>query len=226
MKKILIISSNAIGDTYLSLSAAQEIKDIFIDVQIDFFIKPSSIFLFSELSFINNIIVYENIYDLISVKKFFLNKSYDYSLNFFPGRLNTLINLISGAKVKSGYWNISKKKNWDSSEQRVNSNFFRSDKFIWNKRDTYLNRINLIFQNINLPIKIDAKFKYSFIKEYNIYDEDYILMHTCSKDINRSLPENVINDLINFFREKFNKCIVFICNKDDRNYNYINSKKT
>ena len=223
MKKFLIISANAIGDTYLSLSGANELIKIFPDAQIDFFIKPNSTFLFSDLEIVNNIFVYHNIYNLLTIGKKIVNKRYDFSFNFFPGRLNTLINLISNAKLKSGYWNLLPLKDWSSSNQVVNSTVNNNLKIIWGKEDNYLELINLVFKKINFPFINTTKFIYPTTENYKHKTREYLLIHSCSKNQNRSFSNSHIQNLVSHLLKKFLLPIIIISDKNDRNAKFLES---
>ena len=223
LKRILIISVNAIGDTYLSLSGAIALKNYFPFCEIDFIINENSQFLFENLNFVNRIIVNKNIFQLAGTILKISKKTYDYSFNFFPGRLNTLLNIFSKSKIRAGYWNIFRIKDWSLTNQVVRSNMRNKKKYVWNCETNYLNRINLIFEFVNLSVAIGPKFEFPIKEDYAHKYSDYFLLHTCSKLGNRSLSNSNINILIDYLLKNFDKEIVFICSSDDSNLIFLES---
>ena len=101
MKNILIVSVNAIGDTYISLAALEILKKNFDEVKINFVINKPSEFLFGPLKDITlytlekkkalNLLIL-----LLKIRK----GNYDYVFNFFPGRFNTVLTFLVKSNIK------------------------------------------------------------------------------------------------------------------------------
>ena len=107
----LIISTNAIGDSYLSLSAIDSIKSTFPRSKIYFVINyKSNIISYaipaSEVFILKSKSVFSVINLLIKIWKI----QFDYSLTFFPGRINSLLLLLSRAKIRADSEIIEKLK--------------------------------------------------------------------------------------------------------------------
>jgi len=223
VKKFLIISVNAIGDTYLSICGAYAINNYFPEAKIDFIIRKNSEFLFSGLNFINEIIIFDNFGQLNELKKEIRVRKYDYCFNYFPGRINTILNLLSGEIYKAGYWNFIKLKDWYTINQNILSNFNKANKFIWLKEYNYLDRINLVFKKSQLPISVNNKFRYSNFNISQFNFDNYILIHSCSKTSERALSNLHLISLTEYLNEAFNYDIIFIGSKNDKNYEFLHS---
>lgn len=223
MNRFLIVSVNAIGDTYLSLIGARKIKDLFPNSKIDFVISPHSDFLFSNVNFINEIIIHNGLINsIVSILK--INKMrYDYVFNFFPGRINTLLNISARARIKAGYWNFLKVKDWSCSDMRVNSNIKKSNFLVWKKDSSYLEKISLVLQTANINVSLSSKliFPIKNIRSQN-YGK-YYLLHTSSRVNDRSLSNKHSKDLVEFLWKRFDQNILIIASVEDKNYRFIKS---
>jgi len=85
--KYLIISTNAIGDTYLSASSIRVIKSNDKDAEIDFIISTKSQSILEFLSLDNIYTVRKNYFDLLSTAFKVRKQKYDYVFSFFPDLL-------------------------------------------------------------------------------------------------------------------------------------------
>ena len=93
--KVLIISTNAIGDTYLSLSAVTYLNLLEKNISVDILTTANSLFLLN-FQQINKVILEKR--TLFSVFKTLLiirKQKYDYTFSFFPGVINSIFLLFA-----------------------------------------------------------------------------------------------------------------------------------
>ena len=146
--KILIISANAMGDTYLSAAAIAPLRMRFgshseihllaltntanarllvdaLDVDVAWHLPSKSL---------KNIL---NCYfDVFRVR-------YDYVFSFFPGRVNTFFLMLTKSRVRIGFPNLVKVVEWYRLQQKVYCSPKRKETFVWREGMTYLERIGL-----------------------------------------------------------------------------------
>lgn len=208
MISILIISINAIGDTYISLSALEIIKRNFDQVKIDFVINTPSELLFNS---INDISVFtlktKNPLDLLKLLLKIRKINYDYVFNFFPGRYNTILTFFTKGTTKTGYSNYFKLDNWHKNSQRVKVIGRKRVDHIWTPNMTYLERIELVLDSVGILGKVIYKFKYPNI---SIERGRYIVLHPFSKSSERALEFNSIRLIIRALSEKFDSDIYIL----------------
>ena len=100
--KILIISTNAIGDTYISATAISCLINHYGNIEIHFLSAYKSNFLFREIKTPKVIYITKNytlLKSLIEIRKI----EYDLGFSFFPGIINSFFLLFSRAKIKAGF---------------------------------------------------------------------------------------------------------------------------
>ena len=143
MKKILLISLNALGDTYITLSSINPLSNYFPGVYIDLLtIKESSLF---TGYFGLNKVFYLNKSNMLSYMKSvsLLRNKYDYVFSFFPGRLNTFFTEFSRAKDKYYFRNYKKRDSWHDNVQELYQNG-RKTGTKWHPEDNDMYRIEMI----------------------------------------------------------------------------------
>ncbi len=199
MKKILIISTNAIGDTYLSMSVIPALKEKIKEVQIDFIIEEHSLFLFKNEKLGNIYLVNRNLNESFGKLRNIRKIKYDYVFSFFPGVLNTFFFFGVRAKYKGGFPNIIRRTEWANRNQRGIVFDNRKIKFVnWSKDKNFLNRIIIILNNFNFGL--------SNLQKYNLDGGEIsgtvnntIVLHPFSRYDNKSLSLKQIEAIIDFF---------------------------
>ncbi len=192
MKNILLISINAIGDTYLSLSSVPIIRENCNNCLITLLCKPDSIFL-SNLCQIDDILVFEN--NFVECLRKLRSVKYDEVYSFFPGRMNTLFFLLSKGMKKTGYVNFRKNIDWHTNSQKITYLPPQEVTKYWYPTERYLDRVALI---LNKPV-YKTKFK---LKDQDISVMGSIIIHPFSKDIRRSFSEEQIIAIANLYYDK------------------------
>lgn len=113
LKKILLISTNALGDTYLTCAAFKSIKDFFKKVRIDIVSTENAEFFLDEVGFDNLYLLKKKSFaDMHSLVSKIRKTKYDIVFNFFPGQMNSSVFKLSNAEEKIGFTNFIKKKSW------------------------------------------------------------------------------------------------------------------
>jgi ADP-heptose:LPS heptosyltransferase len=194
MKKILLISTNALGDTYLTCSAFKPIKDFFKEVKIDIVSTESAVFFLKETGFDNLFLLKEKSFaEMQRLISKIRDIKYDLVFNFFPGQMNTAFFKLSRAEEKIGFLNYIKKKSWHEDPDVLNIKSQPKNKKIWKPTDNYLDRISfaLCAAGINMPAK---KHIFDFeIPQEKSYD---IVLHLFSSDVKRKIYSDSIKEVL------------------------------
>ncbi|MCX7834432.1 MAG: hypothetical protein N2490_09515 [Ignavibacteria bacterium] len=154
-KKILIISLNAIGDSYLSssllnlenISAINNSYHIVTLIDAKFIIDD---FDYEKRFYIKR----KNFISILSTLiKIILNK-YDFAFSFFGGRLNTLLFILCRAKFKSGYINFRKIEDWSRRKVKLFlKGIKREEDIIWEPYMNFMDRIKLALKPFGIDVK-------------------------------------------------------------------------
>ncbi len=212
MKKILIISTNAIGDTYISMSAIPVILSKYPDAEIFFLTNKGSEFLFEKTE-VEDVFVTERqvgslLKTLIKIQKY----NFDYVFSFFPGRVNSFFLKMVNSQRKGGYLNYRKINHWADKyldATLLNKNW--KEKVRWDPNENFLSLTNLILQKFDFRSGAISKYVYN-IKISKKYD-DTIVVHPISKIAEKSLSEEQILNLVKFLKNEKNKVILLGDNK-------------
>lgn len=208
LKKILLISTNALGDTYLTCAAFKPLKDFFKKVRIDIVSTENARFILEEIGFDNLYLLKKKSFpDMHSLVSKIRKTKYDIVFNFFPGQMNTSIFKLSNAEEKIGFTNFIKKKSWHNDEDLLKIKSQPKSKIIWKHTDNYLDRISLPLNAAGIETKVCKHvFNFSNAGTWN-YD---IVLHLFSSDANRKISSDSIKKIIFEFCEKQNKKICLI----------------
>lgn len=228
MKKILIISTNAIGDAYLSMSAIELLENEYGNVDFTFVFPKSA----RELN-ISKDTNYKILYASKSIANFVLiiaklfYHKYDFTFSFFPGRYNTFLLKLCRSKNKGGYFNYKKIERWDN--QILIPTIYRQGEFEaaakWSYSKNYLELIGNILRCF-VP-EVTVKKCKPFISDKVIYNSDTIIIHGISRNSDRSFTIAQFNTIVKFLDELSIKNIYILGSKKDNerikeNLNYSN----
>ena len=202
--KILIISVNALGDTYISCSAINFLKNHFQKLEIHFLANKNSKF-FLEKFKLNKIFYLRNktVRDIIKTLLLIKKEKYDIVYSFFPGRINSFFLIVSNSKVKSGFVNFRKLNEWYDSSQRlfIRGKSTESKIQYWKPSMNFLERVEMCLLSTDVIVNNLLKPKFNFkelIFEKNFSD---VVIHFKSRRSNKSIKNqeliNLIYDLIN-----------------------------
>jgi ADP-heptose:LPS heptosyltransferase len=201
MTKVLIISTNAIGDTYLSMSAIPYLEKYHHNVEISFLITENSRFLFEYNNVQNILVIKKNISEIFKTLININKKNIDYVFSFFPGIVNSFFLKFANAPNKGGYVNYIRRGQWHNKNQKGFIFYNNSRKNVcWLKNENYILRIGKILNQFRFsPKKIE---KYKFNINVKIKDNKRLLLHLFSSDSERSLSFEQVKSIINFFSKK------------------------
>lgn len=219
MKNILIVSVNAIGDTYISLSALEVLKRNIGQVKINYVIdKPSAFLLYPLKDIKTYILKSKNLINLIILLLEIRKQKYDYILNFFPGRFNTVLTFLTKGRIKAGYFNILKVQDWYNKSQKVKVMGINSVGKFWIPKMSYLKRVELVLDSVGIREEINSKFKFLNI---SLKKSNYIIIHPFSRYLNRALSFETIALLIDELKNKYDKRIIIIGNQSEFGDKYL-----
>ncbi|MBS1492641.1 MAG: glycosyltransferase family 9 protein [Bacteroidetes bacterium] len=194
MKKVLLISTNALGDTYLTCAAFNSIKNHFEKVSIDIVSTESAKFILSEVGFDHLFLLkkksFSEMHNMITqVRK----TKYDFVFNFFPGQMNSSIFKLSNAVEKIGFTNFIRKKSWHNDDDALIIKSQPKEKRVWHPSDNYLHRISMSLKAAGIDGEVKKHvFNFDNIKE-NKYD---VALHLFSFDENRKISNDSILEIV------------------------------
>lgn len=214
-KKILVISLNAIGDSYLS-SSIVNLDDIsFLNNSYYIITLSDARFLIDEIKYEKRFYVNKKniISILINIFKIIFNK-YDFVFSFFGGRLNTLFFLISRAKIKSGYINFKKVSDWN---KQVSKLYIKGVKvnydLFWRPEMNFMDRIKLALKPLNINVNELKKPLFTDLKPNSwSTDEKIISINYDSKIKQKRIPPFTLMKLIEYLliMNKYKLCLIDI----------------
>ncbi|MEJ2617318.1 MAG: hypothetical protein P8Z35_20370, partial [Ignavibacteriaceae bacterium] len=158
MGKVLIISSNALGDTYLSASSLETLKSFDPSMEIHFIAQKDSNFLLQNLP-VDKIFSLNDktVSDIFYLIKRIRRNKYDIVFDFFPGIVNTIFFYFSKSRIKAGYPNFIKRNQWFNVSQRAIIKGTSSQRFVWQPHMNYLLRISKLLELTGIANKHVAK---------------------------------------------------------------------
>lgn len=225
MKKILIISTNAIGDTYLSMSAIPILKEKIEKVQIDFIIEEHSLFLFNNEKLGHIYLVNRDFSEVLRKLRIIRKIKYDYVFSFFPGVVNTFFFFGVRAKFKGGFPNIIRRTEWANRNQRGIVCYDRKIKiFKWRKEENYLDRIKIVLNNFNLKLNKLQKYNLGYREISEIF-RNTIILHPFSRYVDRSLSLKQIDAIIDYFIQNGDVNFIIIGDEKIQKINEMPKKK-
>lgn len=197
--RILIISTNALGDTYLSASSLEPIRKSFKSCEIHFVTLQSAKFFLDYLT--TDMCYYLKRKNFISILELIFRirrTKYDLTLSFFPGMVNSIFFYFSKSNKKAGFINLIKRNRWHNFAHKATVKGSCGNKFIWQPNMNYLERISNLLQlsgisslNILKPL---------FSLENNCtptINKNSVVIHFKARDKDRSISEKDIINLCN-----------------------------
>ncbi|MGA7160098.1 MAG: glycosyltransferase family 9 protein [Bacteroidota bacterium] len=148
--KILIVSTNAIGDTYLSAAAIAPLRKHFGDkCEIHLLALADT----ENATMLADALDVDVVWRLSSksLTKIFecylklIRIQFDHVFSFFPGRVNTFFLMLIRSRVRTGFPNIAKVTEWYNLQQKVYCSFKNKGNFVWRDGMAYLERVGLCF---------------------------------------------------------------------------------
>ena len=208
MKKILIISTNAIGDTYLSMSAIPYLKNAFSQVEISFVVQRNSEFLFADGSVENIYSIEKNEKEILSLLGRLRKIRYDFIFSFFPGIVNSFFLKFLKAENKGGYLNFIKKNEWfDKNQYATIVKARKREKVLWKKETNFLYRIGNVLNSFDIADRSEVV-KYKFDIEIKSEPCRNVVIHPFSRRVAKSLSVEQVRALVNYLQNRNMNCTI------------------
>jgi len=208
MKKILIISTNAIGDTYLSMSAIPYLRKAFSQVEISFVVQRNSEFLFADGSVENIYSIEKNEKDILSLLARLRKIRYDFVFSFFPGIVNSFFLKFLKAENKGGYLNFIKKNEWfDKNQYATIVKARKREKVLWKKETNFLYRIGNVLNSFDIADRSEVV-KYKFDIEIKSEPCRNVVIHPFSKRVAKSLSVEQVQAVVNYLQNRNMNCTI------------------
>lgn len=216
--RILIISLNALGDTYLSCSALSILRDHFRKPIIDFVVNKKSEFFIEQFN-LNKIfyLKHKSIKEIIRTYYLLRKGKYDIAFSFFPGRVNTFFLIGSNAKIKSGFINLRRIDEWHDKAQTIylKGRDVPFRKQIWKPKMNYLERIKICLISVGVVVKDLYKPRFSNPDlTLNNFNSD-VVIHFTSSRFYRNLKSQEFQNLVYHLSTKMNLRVNLLGSKKD-----------
>lgn len=210
----LIISTNAIGDSYLSLSAINLIKEAYNDSKIYLLFNSEASLLIPFIS-VEKVFILKSrtIFHIIKMVREIRKIHFDYSLTFFPGRINSILLSLSRSRIKAGFRNFNKIENWHNKIHKVYSNVQVNKIEEWTPELNFMDRIKMVLNTIGINNEKINKYTLTDFQKVNKKKES-ILIHPFSMITNKSLSNIQLLSLIDFLIDRFDSKIIIIGGKE------------
>ncbi len=206
MIRILIISTNALGDTYLSSAAIEPIRRFYNPCEIHFVSLENAKFFLGYLTI--DKVFYLKSKDIVPILKILIEIrkiNYNYVFSFFPGVMNSLIYFYAKSQKKAGFINLVRKKQWYNNNNKAKVKDKINKQFIWKPEMSYLSRISQLLQltGINSSKIVKPTFPPKNMG-HSIIDKNILTIHFKARDKNRSLTDLDILKICESIMQKHN----------------------
>lgn len=207
--KTLIISTNAIGDTYISATAISCLINHYGNIKIHLLSAYKSNLLFHEIKTHKVIYITKNytlLKSLIEIRK----TEYDLVFSFFPGIVNSFFLLFSKAKIKAGFINLIRKVDWYNKTQKIFLHGISKKNKYWYPEMNYVDRVKMVLNTVGISTEYYNKNVFAnVILPFN--DKvNKIVVHFRSLRKERSLNVNLLRELCESLRNKYYEEIILI----------------
>lgn len=198
--KILIVSVNALGDTYLSAAAIAPLRSRFgASCRITLVVNARSRELAEHLD-VDGVVELHSASprDILRCWALLVRMRYDYVFSFFPGRINTFFLMSVRADRRAGYRNIRLIREWwHDTPQKVYAASAQASERSWSSAMTYLDRVSVCLSACG----IDAP---SLVKPHltNLPplapsgDIPSVLIHPRSSGMSRSIGPDAVRAIV------------------------------
>lgn len=199
-KRILIISTNAIGDTYLSSSILNIPELSSENICYTIFTTKEAKFLTERLNYRITRYINNRNYLLILLTVIYLTlRKYDIVFSFFGGRVNSILLLFARAKIKSGFINIKKIEDWSIKRAKLYlKGLPRKNDFIWNPEMNFMDRIKLCLKPLGIDTENLKKLKFRNYEFIPTNEDNSILINYDSKVREKRIDMKTLEGLIEY----------------------------
>jgi len=192
MEKVLIISTNALGDTYLSASALKPLRQSNRYSEIHFVTSQDSHFLIQNLSVDKVYYLTErSIINIFRLLKEINRNEYGAVFTFFPGIINSFFFHLVKSPLKAGFPNYVRRDKWYNIPQKGKSKGTKLGRFLWKPDMNYLQRIQQPLESVKIESDTILKYVFSSLQTKTTIDREnkYITIHFRSRDRERSISD-------------------------------------
>ena len=207
---ILLVSANAMGDTYLTCSAIETLKSIYPESRFGLItLKECGAFTdylgLNEVYFIQK----RGAAELFRVRNFIASHFYDLAFSFFPGRMNSLLVMQANAENRYFFKSLSRIEDWYRSEQYVYDNSGKTST-VWNPGMNYLDRVKII---VELAAGTGAEVRkplFSFPVSKPGSNRDEVIINFDSREESRRMEKKFVLELSEYISRTFGKKVTII----------------
>ncbi len=153
--KILLISTNAIGDTYLSAAAIVPLREHFgaqCEIHLLALTNTANAKMLADALDVDRVwrLPSKSLKNILECYFKLIRIGYDYVFSFFPGRVNTFFLMMIRSRVRTGFPNVAKIVEWYRLPQKVYCSLKKKENVVWRDGMTYLERIGLCLTAVGI----------------------------------------------------------------------------
>jgi len=207
---ILLVSANAMGDTYLTCSAIETLKNIYPESRFGL-ITLKECGAFTDYLGLNNVyfIQKRGAAELFRVRNYLAVRAYDFVFSFFPGRMNSLLVMQANAENRFFYKSLTRIEDWYRSEQNVYDNSGKTET-LWNPGMNYLDRIKIIIElAAGTPAEV-RKPSFSLPVSKPLVNRDEVIINFDSREESRRMEKKFVLELSEYISRTFRKKVIII----------------
>ncbi len=217
MKKILVIQNKRIGDVLVASVIAQNIKKVYPNCSIDFFVYNFTTGVIENNPYINNIIAVnekelKKLYKLISWITKIRAQKYDAIFDPYAKTQSKLISLFSGVPVRVGLVKANKKlplKFYTNVIRLVNKKSHICGRAIENRIKMVTSVLGLPKEDVDYIPKIFLTEKELNYSKLNKQTKPCIIIGVLGSTPIKSMPKEYVITIVNFLTSNYNVNLLF-----------------
>jgi ADP-heptose:LPS heptosyltransferase len=213
--KALIISTNALGDTYLSASAIPVLRNQLGISQVDV-VAPIGATMFLETMNVHQAYYLRDhtwsslLSSLASVRSVF----YDQVFSFFPGFFNSVLLLASRGRQKAGYLTFRPIVEWYDVPHRVYANR-KAPRLTWEPEMKYLDLVMKSLQALGIETPRLKKPVLRIGKGSQQRFKESVVIHSLSRSPAKSFCLSTLKDIVSFIVNDLKRQVVLLGGNND-----------
>lgn len=188
MTRIAIVSTNAIGDTYLSAAAIEPLRRRFGECRIHVITLPAAEWIMpyidaDAVSYLSS----RSTAGLLRLLGSLRGEAFDYVFSFFPGRVNSLIFRGLRGAHKAGFTNLRALPRWHDVSATLSGRGLTDGTGRWDPSMHFLERISIALAGCGIAGARPEKFHFRNLPEPGETRTADVVLHPRSRDPEKSL---------------------------------------
>ncbi len=213
--KLLLISTNAIGDTYLSAAAIAPLREHFgaqCEIHLLALTNTANATMLADALDVDRVwrLPSKSLKNILKCYFELIRIRYDYVFSFFPGRVNTFFLMMTRSNLRTGFPNIAKVVEWYRLPQKGYCSLKTKGNFVWRHDMTYLERVGLCLTAVGIHYAGLSKPLLPTTERGTSPFPSFTMVHFTSTRKDRALNFNTQCTLLSFLCARANDPLVVL----------------